>query len=187
MYYKKRNRRYWNLKSPIFSPLNASADSCSFLFLLSIYLSSFSLFVFGLITMIDHFKLIQIFPFTCNFMWFIKLRASVGMFGVCAWVGAGVRMCVRGYAWVCVGKRECAWVCPGVCGCGRVCVGICWYARVYAGVCTGVHWCVRGYAWVYACVWDEFSEYLLENRVPTSVDFNTYPIRIFNDIWLETM
>ena len=29
------------------------------------------------------------------------------------------------------------------------------------------------------CAWDEFSEYLLENRVPTSADFNTYPIRIF--------
>ena len=28
--------------------------------------------------------------------------------------------------------------------------------------------------------WDEFSEFLLfENRVPTSADFNTYPIRIF--------
>ena len=26
--------------------------------------------------------------------------------------------------------------------------------------------------------WDEFSEFLLENRVPTSADFNTYPIRI---------
>ena len=34
-------------------------------------------------------------------------------------------------------------------------------------------------AWVGACVWDEFSEFLLENRVPTSADFNTYPIRIF--------
>ena len=29
------------------------------------------------------------------------------------------------------------------------------------------------------CALDEFSEYLLENRVPTSADFNTYPIRIF--------
>ena len=27
--------------------------------------------------------------------------------------------------------------------------------------------------------WDEFSEFLLENRVPISADFNTYPIRIF--------
>ena len=29
------------------------------------------------------------------------------------------------------------------------------------------------------CVWDKFSEFLPENRVPTSADFNTYPIRIF--------
>ena len=29
------------------------------------------------------------------------------------------------------------------------------------------------------CVLDEFSEYLLETRVNTSADFNTYPIRIF--------
>ena len=28
-------------------------------------------------------------------------------------------------------------------------------------------------------VWDEFSEFLPENRVPTSADFNTFPIRIF--------
>ena len=42
---------------------------------------------------------------------------------------------------------------------------------MWAGVC--------GYAWVCACVWDEFSEFLLENRVHTSADFNTYPIRIF--------
>ena len=30
--------------------------------------------------------------------------------------------------------------------------------------------------------WDEFSEFLLENRVPTSADFNTYPIRIFINV-----
>ena len=30
-----------------------------------------------------------------------------------------------------------------------------------------------------ACVWDEFLEFLPENRVPTSADFNTYPIPIF--------
>ena len=34
--------------------------------------------------------------------------------------------------------------------------------------------------WVCAGVWDEFSEYLLETRVLTSVDFDTYPIRILN-------
>ena len=55
----------------------------------------------------------------------------------------------------------------GVCGCARVCGVVC----ECAGVCTGV----RGYVWV----WDVFSEFLLENRVPTSADFNTFPIRIF--------
>ena len=36
---------------------------------------------------------------------------------------------------------------------------------------------VRRCAWisqVCTCVWDEFSEFLLENRVPTSADFNKY-------------
>ena len=104
---------------------------------------------------------------------------------------------ISGYVWdVCVGVLECAQVCMGVCRYARVCVGMPECARVcevvdgYAWVCVGVHrcvrvctgmrWCVRGYAWVYACVWDEFSEFLLENRVPTSADFNTYPIRIFS-------
>ena len=62
---------------------------------------------------------------------------------------------------VCGGVREC------VHGCVQVWEGVHGYARV----CTGV----RGYAWV----WDVFSEFLLENRVPTSADFNTFPIRIF--------
>ena len=74
---------------------------------------------------------------------------------------AGVCASVRGCACVC------AWVCSGVCRCGRECMGV----RGCARVCTGV----RGYAWV----WDVFSEFLLENRVPTSADFNTFPIRIF--------
>ena len=30
------------------------------------------------------------------------------------------------------------------------------------------------------CAWDEFSEYLLENRVPTSADFNMYPYEFFS-------
>ena len=94
----------------------------------------------------------------------------MGVLG-CVWVGAGVRECVQ----VCIGVCGYAQVCTGVRGYARVCTGMRGYARVYAGV----HWCVRGYAWVYACVWDEFSEFLLENRVPTSADFNTYPIRIF--------
>ena len=47
------------------------------------------------------------------------------------------------------GVHKCELVCVKVCGCLRV------------------------------CAWDEFSEYLLENRVPTSADFNTYSICIF--------
>ena len=83
----------------------------------------------------------------------------MGMCGVCA--------SVCGCARVCGCVRECAGVCMGVCGCVQVWEGVHGYARV----CTGV----RGYAWV----WDVFSEFLLENRVPTSADFNTFPIRIF--------
>ena len=67
---------------------------------------------------------------------------------------------VRGCARVCGGVREC------VHGSVRVCAGV----GGSAWVCAGV----RGYAWV----WDVFSEFLLENRVPTSADFNTFPIRI---------
>ena len=33
--------------------------------------------------------------------------------------------------------------------------------------------------WIYWILLDEFSEYLLETRVNTSADFNTYPIWIF--------
>ena len=94
--------------------------------------------------MIDHFKLIQIFPFTCNFMWFIKLRASAG---------------ISGYVW---GVQVCEW------------------ARVYTVVGRVIRMC--------ACVWNEFLEFLPENRVPTSADFNTHPIQIFwclNEEFLE--
>ena len=66
----------------------------------------------------------------------------------------------------------CAQVCVGMCGCAQVCVGERGCARVCVGVCR--------YAQVCACVCDEFSEFLPENRVPTSADFNTYPIRIFH-------
>ena len=51
------------------------------------------------------------------------------------------------------------------------------------GVCAGVHGCVwkseEVHKCLQVCVLDEFSEYLLETRVNTSADFNTYPIRIF--------
>ena len=54
-----------------------------------------------------------------------------------------------------------------------------WGVRRYVRVWTGMWVCVGGCRWVWAVVLDEFSEFLLENRVPTSADFNTYPIRIF--------
>ena len=78
---------------------------------------------------------------------------------------AGVRRCAQ----VCAGVHGCAWVDAGVCGCVYAGAGGC--ARVWVGGC--------GCAWVCACVRVEFSEFLLENRVPTSADFNTYPIRFF--------
>ena len=80
-------------------------------------------------------------------------------------------MGVCGYVQLCVGMHGCAWVSVSVHGCARVFAGVDGYSRVYAGVC--------GCAQVCAGVWDEFSEFFLENRVPTSADFNTYPIRIF--------
>ena len=79
----------------------------------------------------------QIFPFTCNFMWFIKLRASAGISGY-VW---GVCMC----PWVCVGVRGCAQVCTGVHGCVQVCasVRVCAGVDGYVWVCAGVRRCVR--------------------------------------------
>ena len=59
-------------------------------------------------------------------------------------------------------------------GCARVCTGVGRCGQVW-GVWAGVGEC----GLVFTCVWDEFSEFLPENRVPTSADFNTYPIRIF--------
>ena len=75
----------------------------------------------------------------------------------------------------------------GVPGCGH---GVRRCRRVGGGLVWGRGWAVMGsYGRVWAdvggcgqvceCIWDEFSEFLPENRVPTSADFNTYPIRIF--------
>ena len=72
---------------------------------------------------------------------------------------------------MCESVRECAGMCLSVCMGMRGCVQVWEGVHGYAQVCTGV----CGYAWV----WDVFSELLLENRVPTSADFNTFPIRIF--------
>ena len=64
----------------------------------------------------------------------------------------------------------------GVLGCVRVYVGVRGYAQV----------CMDTYARMCAGVRDEFSEFLSENRVPTSADFNTYPIRIFLTLFLSS-
>ena len=77
-----------------------------------------------------------------------------------------------GYARVCVGLRGCTRVCAGVPKCTYMYMGGCGM-RSCAWVCAEVHGCLR------VCLLDEFSEYLLETRVNTSADFNTYPIRIF--------
>ena len=119
------------------------------------------------------------------------------------WVCVGcVRVCVGvlGCARVCAGVRGCAQVCAGVSGCVRICMGVWW---VCTGVgestraCAGVHRCAWVCVIVRRCaqictgvrmhVWDEFSEFLPENRVPTSADFNTYPIRIFCRCSLKTI
>ena len=70
---------------------------------------------------------------------------------------------MRGCLWVCAGVRKCTYMYMGGCGCA----GVCGSVRNCSGVCK--------------CVLDEFSEYLLETRVNTSADFNTYPIQIFNN------
>ena len=69
------------------------------------------------------------------------------------------------------GVRECAGVCASVRGCVHGSVRVCAGVGGSAWVCVGVPGC----AWI----WDVFSEFFLENRVPTSADFNTFPIRIF--------
>ena len=68
----------------------------------------------------------------------------------------------------------------GVCKCAWVCVGGPGYVWKCSGVCIYT-WCAQ--VWVCGWVWDEFSEYLLETRVLTSADFNTYPIQIFSMIF----
>ena len=89
-------------------------------------------------------------------------------------------------------------------GCVQVCTDVCGYTRVCGCVyvCTGMHGCVPGFVQVFVGVWAgcvcgsaqvcvvvrEFSEFLPENRVLTSADFNTYPIQIFfitNDVALN--
>ena len=64
-----------------------------------------------------------------------------------------MQVCVRGFAWVCIGVRAYAGSvrdCAGV----RECLGVHGYAWVYAGVCESARVCsgVRMYARVYAGV-----------------------------------
>ena len=116
-----------------FSPLIASADSCS-LFFLSIYLPFFQLHVIS-----------------CDLSSYGHQQASVGMC-MCAWVcicvRGGVRGCalvcvgVCGCAWVCASMRRCAWVCAGMRECALVCVGMRKCERVCAGVCEYGRVCV---------------------------------------------
>ena len=81
---------------------------------------------------------------------------------------------------MCAGDRKCAQVCAGVrrfvqvCTGVLVCTSVSWCAQLYLGVskCAQVCMCVCG------CVWDEFSEYLLETRFLTSANYSTHPLRI---------
>ena len=50
------------------------------------------------------------------------------------------------------------------------CVDAYGWVRVWVGGC----WCAR------VCVWDGFSEYLLETRFLTSANYNPHPLRIFS-------
>ena len=77
---------------------------------------------------------------------------------------------------------------PSVAESAQMCLPVGTGVRKWAQVCMSVHWCtqvcVEVSGCLRVCVWDEFSEYLLENRVHTSADFDTYPIRIFiKKIW----
>ena len=96
----------------------------------------------------------------------------------------GVRSSVHGCVQVCTDVCGYARACVGVCICAQVCVGVPRFVQVFVGVWAG---CVWGSAQVCVGV-REFSEFLPENRVLTSADFNTYPIRIFfitNDVALN--
>ena len=88
---------------------NASADTCSFFFLSSSSLFCIWPIYIWLISpkLIISIYLSAVFPFTCNSMWFIKLRASAG---------------ISGYMW---GVRESPRVCAGVCRSAQVCAGVC--------------------------------------------------------------
>ena len=119
---------FWSVEA-IFSPLIASADSCSFFFLsfyLSIYLS-ISLSIFPPFFDLHVIHLIYQVKGISGHQW--------GCVRVCAGVCAGVRGCVR----VCTSVHGCT-------GCVRVCMGVQWEGAVVGEsmrVCGGVHGCAQ--------------------------------------------
>ena len=58
----------------------------------------------------------------------------------------------------CAGVYKCSLLCAAMPGCKQVSICVC------------------------MCVWDEFSEYLLETRFLTSANYDTHPLRIFLDV-----
>ena len=117
-----------------------------FLFLVRWSLSGLLFLLF-----IYHLSSSAIIPFTCNFVWFIKLRVSAGICGVCL----GVFGCAR----VCAGVlRVCADVCTGVSGYAwvymDVSMGVCGYMEVYPGIlgCTWVYAGVRVFVDMHGCM-----------------------------------
>ena len=106
---------------------------------------------------------------SCSFLFSIYLSSAFFVFRLITYDWSvqthllQVLLLLRVCAGMCVGMRRGVRVCIGVHKCALVCLKVCGCLRV--------------------CAWDEFSEYLLENRVPTSADFNTYPIRIFFHVY----
>ena len=70
-----------------------------------------------------------------------------------------------------LGVCSCVQVCGGMRGCRQVCVGVRMDVCRSVWKCAGVCKCM--------CGMNFQNKYLLENRVYTSADFNTYPIGIF--------
>ena len=107
-----------------FSPLIASADSCSFFFLsfyLSLYLPFFDLHVIHLIYQVKGISGHQWVCVGC-------VRVCVGVPG-CARVCAGVPGCAR----VCTSVRRCARLCAGVHGCSVGVCGCVWVCTIVRG------------------------------------------------------
>ena len=103
--------------------------------------------------------LFPIFPFTFNFMWSIKLRASAGICGVCLGVFGCARVCagvLRVCVWMCAQEWAgmpgctwmCAWVCAGIWRCTRVYLGVpgCTLVSGCLWICMGVCMCV---GWIF--------------------------------------